>query len=65
MYQSGHSLFDAYKVFLRHWKVLYEISKYNRNHGVPYWPLMKGWKFLQAAKKNLKLLEEKDTEILV
>ncbi|HWI91093.1 MAG TPA: hypothetical protein VNT20_07450 [Flavisolibacter sp.] len=65
VYQNNHSLFDAYKVFLRHWKVLYEISKYNNNHGVPYWPFMKGWKFLQAAKKNLKLLEEKDTEILV
>jgi hypothetical protein len=65
VYQSGHSLFDAYKVFLRHWRVLYEISKYNNQNGVPYWPLIKGWKFLQAAKKNLKLLEEKDTEILV
>jgi hypothetical protein len=65
VYHAGYSLFDAYKVFLHHWKVLYEISKYNSKHGVPYWPLMKGWRFLQAAKKNLKLLEEKDTEILV
>jgi hypothetical protein len=45
--------------------VLYEISKYNNEHGVPYWPFMKGWKFLQAAKKNLELLEQKDTEILI
>ena len=65
VYHAGYSLFDAYKVFLRHWKVLYEISKYNNQHGVPYWPLIKGWKFLQAAKKNLQLLEEKDKEILV
>ena len=65
VYQTGYSLFDAYRVFLRHWKVLYEISRYNKNHGVPYWPFMKGWKFLQAAKKNLELLERKDSEILV
>jgi hypothetical protein len=65
VYHAGYSLFGAYKVFLLHWKVLYEISKYNNDHGIPYWPLMKGWRFLQAAKKHLKLLEEKDTEILV
>jgi hypothetical protein len=65
VYHAGYSLFDAYGVFLRHWKVLYEISRYNKQHGVPYWPLIKGWKFLQAAKKNLELLEQKDKEILV
>jgi len=65
VYHTGYSLFGAYKVFLRHWKVLYEISKYNNNHGIPYWPLMKGWKFLRAAKKHLQMLEEKDTQILV
>lgn len=65
VYHTGYSLFGAYKVFLRHWKVLYDISKYNKEHGIPYWPLMKGWKFLKAAKKHLKMLEEKDTQILV
>lgn len=65
VYHAGYSLFGAYKVFLRHWKVLYEISKYNKQHGVPYWPLMKGWRFLKAAKKHLKLLERRDSEILI
>lgn len=65
VYHAGYSLFDAYRVFLYHWKVLYRISKYNKEHGVPYWPLVKGWKFLRAAKKNLELLEVKDSEILV
>ena len=65
VYHTGYSLFGAYKVFLRHWKVLYDISKYNKEHGIPYWPLMKGRKFLKAAKKHLKMLEEKDTQILV
>jgi hypothetical protein len=65
VYHAGYTLFDAYKVFLHHWKVLYEISRYNKQQGVSYWPMIKGWKFLKAAKKNLKLLEAKDTEILI
>ena len=65
VYQLGYSLFAAYKVFLHHWNVLYKISKYNKQHGIPYWTTMKGWKFLQEAKKHLKVLEKYDTEILV
>ncbi|MFL5739942.1 MAG: hypothetical protein ACJ75B_06985 [Flavisolibacter sp.] len=63
VYHSGYSLFAAYKVFLHHWKVLYRISKYNKEHGFPFWPLMKGWRFLKEAKKHLKVLEKCDTEI--
>ena len=65
VYNSGFSLFDAYRVFLHHWKVLYKISSYNKDHGIPYWPFMKGWKFLREAKRHLKVLEKSDTEILI
>jgi len=65
VYKSGFSLFDAYKVFLHHWKVLYRISRYNHRNGIPYWPLVKGWRFLRAAKKHYELLEKCDTEILI
>jgi hypothetical protein len=65
VYNAGFSLFEAYKVFLHHWKVLYRISRYNKRHGIPYWPLMKGWRFLKEAKKHLKVLEKSDTEILI
>ena len=65
VYNTGHSLFSAYKVFLHHWKVLYRISKYNKQQGLAYWPTLKGWNFLMVAKKHLKLLEKSDTEILI
>lgn len=65
VYNAGFSLFQAYAVFLHHWKVLYRISKYNKQHGIPYWSFKRGWLFLRAAKKHLKILEAKDTEILV
>ena len=65
VYNAGYSLFGAYRVFLRHWKVLFEISRYNKDHGLPYWPAMKGWRFLREAKKHLKVLEKSDTEIII
>ena len=65
VYNSGFSLFAAYRVFLHHWNVLYKISRYNKNHGIPYWPLKKGLKFLREAKRHLKVLEKSDTEILI
>ncbi len=65
VYHSGYTLFGAYKVFLHHWKVLYEISRYNHRKGVAYWPAFKGWHFLRAAKKHYEVIEKADTEILV
>jgi hypothetical protein len=65
VYNAGFSLFKAYSVFLHHWKVLFEISRYNHRNGIPYWPAMKGWKFLKAAKKHYRILEKSDTEILI
>lgn len=63
VYQTGYSLVAALRVWLRHWKVLYEISKYNAVHGVPYWPFEKGWRFMRQAKKHLRLLEQYDVKI--
>ncbi|GAC1424791.1 MAG: D-alanine--D-alanine ligase [Flavisolibacter sp.] len=60
VYQSGFSLWAAYKIFLHHWKVLYGISKYNNENGYPYWPFLKGWKYLREARKHLAALERID-----
>jgi hypothetical protein len=66
VYHSGYSLFQAQKVFLRHWKVLYEISRYNHQNKVKtYWPFGEGMRFLRDAKKHLKVLEKYDKEILI
>jgi hypothetical protein len=65
VYHSGYSLLKANRVFLRHWKALYRISKYNHRQGHRYWPLMKGWDFLRQAKKHLAELEKFDKQIPV
>ncbi|RYZ23237.1 MAG: hypothetical protein EOO16_05775 [Chitinophagaceae bacterium] len=63
VYQQGLTLRQAHKEILRHWKVLYEISRINRKKGIPAWPLMKGWRFLQQSKKHFTLLKELDEKI--
>jgi hypothetical protein len=63
VYNSGYRLRDAHKEILKHWKVLYEISKISHQQGVPYWSFSKGWRFLQDAKKHFKLLISLDTRI--
>jgi hypothetical protein len=65
VYQSGYSLLQANKVFLHHWKVLYEISKINHNNGIKYWPFKKGFAFLKQAKQHLRLLEEYEKNIRI
>lgn len=64
VYNAGFSLWKAQKEFLRHWKALYRISRYNYRKGVPYWPFFRGWKFLQVSKEHFKKLEYWDSRIL-
>lgn len=60
IYDCGMSIWQAYGVILKHWKALYRISKYNHEHGVPYWSFTRGKKFLADSKKHFKLLETYD-----
>lgn len=59
-YDTGYTLLKAYKEILNHWKMLYKISKYNRNRGIEYWPLIKGYKFLKETKKHYKIIKDAD-----
>jgi hypothetical protein len=60
IYDCGMSIFSAYAEILRHWKALFEISRYNHQNGTPYWSFIKGYRFLQASKVHFKLLEKYD-----
>ncbi|WP_132054887.1 ATP-grasp domain-containing protein [Pseudocnuella soli] len=65
VYHAGLSLTQAHTEIKKHWKALYEISKYNHEHGHPYWPFWKGYHFLKKAGRHGKHLEALDKEILV
>jgi len=60
IYDNGMSLPSAYAEILKHWKALYRISKYNHEHGTPYWPFKKGLHFLKQSQAHFKLLEKYD-----
>ncbi len=60
IYDCNMSLGAAYREILRHWKALYEISKYNHENGTPYWSFQKGRKFLRDSHRHFKMLEKYD-----
>jgi hypothetical protein len=60
IYDSGMSLMQAYREILKHWKVLYEISKHNHRNGTPYWSFQKGRKFLRDSRRHFGMLAKFD-----
>ena len=60
IYDAGLTIWQAYAEILKHWKVLYEISKYNHENGTPYWSFRRGRDFLKKSNKHFKLLEKYD-----
>lgn len=60
IYDCNMKLFDAYREILKHWKALYEISKYNNDNGFPYWSFKKGYDFLKQSNRHFKLLAKYD-----
>ncbi len=49
-YDTGYTLRGAHKEILKHWKYLYEISKYNTKQGIKPWGFWKGYKFLKYSR---------------
>ena len=62
-YDTGYTLIDAYKEILKHWKALYNISKYNSKQGIKPWSFKKGIIFLAQIKAHFKLIRQADANI--
>jgi hypothetical protein len=60
VYHRGLTIWEAWREVSRHWKYLYDISYYNHRMGVPYWPLLKGVRFLLAARRQFNELKKLD-----
>ena len=66
VYNAGFSWGKALREFAYHWRVLYEIGKYNNQHkGVRYWGNREGKQWLDQARAHGALLEKYDREILI
>lgn len=62
VYHSGYTLRAAQSEILKHWKILFEISMYNRKNGIPFWSFKKGWRFLKESGKHFSALKKLDTK---
>jgi hypothetical protein len=57
IYDAGMNLMEAYREILHHWKILYEISRYNHRNGFPYWSFKQGRDFLRQSNAHFKKLQ--------
>ena len=62
-YDTGYTLGGAYKEILKHWKALYEISKFNAENGVQPWTFWRGIKFQRDTQKLYRVMKKADTII--
>ena len=60
---NNYSLFKAWGIILKHWKMMYKISRYNATVlGVKYWGFKQGSLHLKNAKANLQFLKKLDAD---
>lgn len=57
---SGYSFFQACKILIEHWNILYEISKRNTARGILPWKYSDGQAFMVNARRHFNSLEELD-----
>ena len=65
IYTNKYSIWQAYKEIAKHWKVLYKISLYNHQQGLPYWNLFKGAFYLRNAKRRFRFLRKCDASLIL
>lgn len=59
-YDTGYTLIGAYREILKHWKALYQISRYNARQGHKPWPYRKGRRFLKDTYAMYARMREAD-----
>lgn len=60
MYDPKHSIFFAWKEIIRHWNILYKISRLNhRRQKIPYMSFLSGVKMLRENAAYVKLINIK------
>lgn len=65
VYGNGNTLWQACKILVAHWNMLYKISAANHRRGIPYWKFKRGWRFLKQARSHLADLRRADTAMPV
>lgn len=61
MYDPNHSIFFAWKEIIRHWNILYKISKLNhRALKIPYLSFYEGIRMLRENSRHIQLISKED-----
>jgi hypothetical protein len=58
IYDPSHSLFFAWKEIIKHWIILWKISRINHRNGIPYLTVKEGLHMLRENKKTDKILAD-------
>jgi hypothetical protein len=58
---SGFSFFQACRILIQHWVILYEISLHNRNNGILPWNHNEGAEFMANTRKHFSDLKQLDS----
>ncbi|MFN2456890.1 MAG: hypothetical protein ABR502_01705 [Chitinophagaceae bacterium] len=65
MYGNGNNLFQAFKIIVHHWHILFSIARYHNRQGVKCKTLTEGLGFTRRANKHFKHLRELDKKMPV
>lgn len=58
VYGNGYTLFEAIRILLFHWKILFQISMANHQRGVKFWSFRQGIDHLKGSKIHFAKLHE-------
>lgn len=62
IYGNGNTFFQALKILLNHWNILYKISIANHRKGIAYWTFVQGLNHLKKARQHFRTLWELESE---
>lgn len=62
VYGTGNSLFQALKILVDHWNILFKISMTNRKKGIRPWTFKSGFDHLMKTKNHFALLRRLEFE---
>ena len=64
IYDPAHSIFFAWKEIIRHWGILYSISKLNHKfHKIPYMKFQLGMQMLRENNRHIKLITKESVNM--
>lgn len=61
IYHNGNSLFEACRVLIEHWNLLFRISQFNHEHVARRWGYLDGLRFARKARKHFRKLKDLDS----